>query len=83
MKRFIVMPEDDRYFEVDANTYKDAYCLVCACIAFDTRTIVMDARTGETKIFTRDPGVGLGNLIHITWHKPKSNKWLIGRMVIK
>lgn len=82
MKRFIVMPEDDRYFEVNADTYKDAYCLVCACIAPDNMTTVMDAITGETKLFTRDFNVGVGNLIHITWHKPKSNKWLIGRMVI-
>lgn len=74
MKIYLVMPEDGRWYQVKAQSYKMAYCMICACIDPYLKTYVCDTDTGEVKIFTRDPKIGFNNLITITEHGTLSRK---------
>ena len=54
MSKYIIAPEGCKWSEREAANHKAAYCFECSWYSPKTRTAVIDAETGETKIFTRE-----------------------------
>ena len=68
MNKYIIAPEGCRWSSCEAANHESAYSLNCSWYKPGTRTAVIDASTGTTKIFTRelDPA---GNLKRVIEHQ--------------
>lgn len=64
MKQFIVMPENSRFYTVEAMTAGTAYAGVCCWYSPEKPVAIMDAATGATVIYTRQLD-SAGNLVQI------------------
>ena len=51
MKKFLVMPERSRFFEVDATTAEMAFRGVCSWYSYGKTIAILDRETAETKVF--------------------------------
>ena len=54
MNKYIIMPEGCRWSVREAANHKTAYGFECSFYMPKTKIAVMDASTGETKIFSRE-----------------------------
>lgn len=70
MNKYIIMPECCRWSVCEAANHESAYSLNCSWYKPNTRTAVIDASTGATKIFTRELESN-GNLKRVIEHKPQ------------
>lgn len=51
MKKFLIMPERGRFFEVDAITAEMAFRGVCSWYSYGKTIAILDRETAETKVF--------------------------------
>ena len=58
------MPENSRFYTVEAMTAETAYCAVCCWYSPEKPVAIMDAATGATVIYTRQLDRA-GNLVQI------------------
>lgn len=56
MKKYLIMPENCRFYTVTAYNHKMAYSLECCWYNPSRKIAIMDTETGETWFFTREPG---------------------------
>lgn len=67
MNKYIIAPEGCNWTEREAANHESAYCLECSWYSPNTRTAVIDASTGATKIYTRELEPN-GNLKQVIEH---------------
>lgn len=53
MNRYVVMPEDGRWFEIEATTPEMAYRGCCSYVMPSTRTAILDPVTKHVDVYTR------------------------------
>lgn len=67
MSKYIIAPEGCKWSTCEAANHESAYSLNFSWYKPSTRTAVIDASTGATKIFTRELDAA-GNLIRVIEH---------------
>ena len=54
MKKFIIMPEGNRWHEIESFTAESAFGIVCCWYSAKTRIAIVDKETKEIKIFKKN-----------------------------